>query len=338
MTDAPTHPVRVAFLGFGNVNRALHSLLARERAALAREYGITCCITGVASRGIGWIAASVELDPANPVGRHCSNVNEWLTESRADVVFEAIALDPHTGQPALDYLRACLTYGAHAISANKGPVVFGYRELTHLAAARGVCYRFESAVMDGAPVFSLARECLPLAGLRGIHGVFTSTATVVLEAVERGLTFEAGIVEAQQLGIAEADPTYDVDGWDTAVKLCAIANVLFGNALHPTHVAREGIRSLSEAHVRQAHAAQGPFRLVGRVARDANGVITASVAPIQCTNDGPLGIVHGATLVMHYEADVFPGGLTVISRDPNPTTTAYGMLADLIGIQTRYLR
>ena len=338
LLHAPLRSIRIAFLGFGNVNRALHSLLTHKCDALAREYGIEYCITGVASRGIGWVAADVKLDPANPVGRHCSNVTEWLTESRADVVFEAIALDPHTGQPALDYLRACLAHGVHAISANKGPVVFGYRELTHLAAARGVCYRFESAVMDGAPVFSLARECLPLAGLRGIHGVFTSTATVVLEAVERGLTFEAGIVEAQQLGIAEADPTYDVDGWDTAVKLCAIANVLFGSALHPSHVAREGIRALTQHQVRQAHAAQRPFRLIGHVARDADGVITASVAPVQCTADGPLGIVHGSTLVMHYEADVFPGGLTVISRDPNPTTTAYGMLADLIGIQTRYLR
>ena len=338
LLHAPLRSIRVAFLGFGNVNRALHSLLAHKRDALAREHGIECCITAVASRGIGWIAAAVELDPANPVGRHCSNVNEWLTESRADVVFEAIALDPHTGQPALEYLRACLTYGAHAISANKGPVVFGYRELTRLAADRAVCYRFESAVMDGAPVFSLARECLPLAELHAIHGVFTSTATVVLEAVERGLTFEAGIVEAQRLGIAEADPMYDVDGWDTAVKLCAIANVLFGGALHPSHVAREGIRALTEHQVRQAYAAQRPYRLVGRIARDANGAITASVAPIQCSTDGPLGIVHGSTLVMHYEADIFPGGLTVISRDPNPTTTAYGMLADLISIQTRYLR
>lgn len=337
MTDALSHPVRIAFLGFGTVNRALHALLAREQAALAREYGITYCITGVASRGIGWIAAAVGLDPARPVGRDCRTVNEWLVESRADVVFEAIALDPHTGQPALDYLRTILTNGAHAISANKGPVVFGYRELTNLAADRGVCYRFESAVMDGAPVFSLARECLPLAGLRAIRGVFTSTATVVLEAVERGLTFDVGIVEAQQLGIAEADPTYDVDGWDTAVKLCAIANVLFGSALHPSHVAREGIRALTEHQVRQAHAERRPYRLVGHIARDANGAITASVAPIQCATDGPLGIVHGSTLVMHYEADIFPGGLTVISRDPNPTTTAYGMLADLISIQTRYV-
>src|SRR4029079_6109394 len=91
--------------------------------------------------------------------------------------------------------------------------------------ARGVGYRFESAVMDGAPVFSLARACLPLAGLCAVRGVFTSTATIVLEAVERGLTIADGVAEAQRLGIAEADPSYDVDGWGTAGEPCAARNL-----------------------------------------------------------------------------------------------------------------
>src|SRR5262249_60279077 len=115
--------------------------------------------------------------------------------------------------------------GPQGGSANRGPVVHGYRELPRLAAARGAGYRFESAVMDGAPVFSLARDCLPLAGLTAVRGVFTSTATVVLEAVERGLTIADGIAEAQRLGIAEADPSYDVDGWDTAVQVFAVGQL-----------------------------------------------------------------------------------------------------------------
>lgn len=332
MPAAPSSKLRVAFLGFGNVNRALHSLLEGRRDALASGHGIECLVTGVASRRNGWLAAAAGLDPAHPVGISCRDVCEWLTASRAQVVFEAIPLEPHTGQPALDYLRGVLDHGAHAISANKGPVVYGYRELTILAAARGVCYRFESAVMDGAPVFSLARDCLPLAGLCAVRGVFTSTATVVLEAVERGLRFADGIAEAQRLGIAEADPAYDVDGWDSSMKLCAVSNVLFGGELRPSDVVREGIRALDEQRVRQARSAGRPFRLVGQVERDAAGTITAQVGPVQCAVDGPLGVVRGATLVMHYEADVFPGGLTIISRDPDPMTTAYGMLTDLIGV------
>jgi homoserine dehydrogenase len=324
--------VRVAFLGFGSVGRALHALIERRRDALERDHDIACTVTGVASRRTGWRADAAGLDPARPAGTACRDVRHWLAESGADVVFEAIALDPHTGQPALDYLRAALEHGAHAISANKGPLVHGHRELLRLAADRGRQYRFEAAVMDGAPVFSLVRECLPLAGLSAVRGVFTSTATVVLEAVEEGLSVDDGIARAQRLGIAEADPTYDVDGWDSAVKLCAIANVLLGGDLRPADVVREGIRSLTENAIRKASASGRPYRLVGEVRREGAGAIRARVAPSQCAPDDALGVVRGTTLVMHYEADVFPGGLTVTSRDPDPTTTAFGMLADLVSI------
>jgi homoserine dehydrogenase len=324
--------VRVALLGFGNVGRALHALLARRRDELAREHAVGCLVTGVASRRLGWIANADGVDPAAPAGTTCGGIAEWLTASRADVVFEAIALDAATGQPALDWLRATLEHGAHAISANKGPVVYGHRALAALAATKGLHYRFEAAVMDGAPVFSLVRECLPLAGLRAIRGVFTSTATVVLEAIEGGGTLADGVAHAQRLGIAEEDPSWDVDGWDSAVKLCALANVVMGGDLRPGDVAREGIRDLAADDVRSAAAAGRPFRLLGAVTRGPAGDVHARVAPVRCDPAGPLGVARGATLVVHWEAEVFPGGLTVTSRDPDPTTTAYGMLADFVQV------
>jgi homoserine dehydrogenase len=320
-----------AFLGFGTVARALNDLLEKDRDVLAREHDITFTITGVASRRSGWRANANGIDPAAPVGVECHDVHAWLAAARADVVFEAIALDPQTGQPALDYLRAALEHGAHAISANKGPVVHGYRELEQLAERVGRSYRFESAVMDGAPVFSLVRQCLPLAGLRAVRGVFTSTATIVLEAIEEGLSLDDGIARAHGLGVAEADPSYDVDGWDSAVKLCAVANVLLGGDLRPSDVQREGIRGLDDAEVRRASAAGHPYRLVGDV-RHEGGALRARVTPLRCDPGEALGAVRGTTLVTHFEADVFPGGLTITSRDPNPTTTAYGMLADFIAV------
>jgi homoserine dehydrogenase len=313
--------VNIAFIGYGTVARELHKLLVR--------HDIPFTITGVASRRIGWWANVDGLDPAAPAGTECRDVHEWLEASKADVVFEAIALEPQTGQPALDYLRAALEHGAHAISANKGPVVHGYRELTDLAARMGRKYRFESAVMDGAPVFSLVRECLPLAGLRGVRGIFTSTATIVLEAIEEGRSIADGIAHAQQLGIAEADPSYDVDGWDSAVKLCAVANVLLGGDLRPSDVERVGIRELDEEEVRRASVAGSSYRLVGEVGRDDTGRLTARVAPVQCKRGSALA-VSGTTLVTHLEADMFPGGLTITSHDPDTTTTAYGMFADFL--------
>lgn len=332
MTNSPARRIRIAFLGFGSVNEALHALLARRDAELRAQFGVESTVTGIASRRLGWVANRAGLAPGSPSGLRCAGVHDWLEATGADVLFEAIALDPFTGQPALDYIRASLAAGAHVVSANKGAVVHGFRELAALAADRGRAYRFEAAVMDGAPVFSLLRRCLPLAGLHAIRGVFTSTSTIVLEAVERGLSFGEGVAEAQRMGIAEANPAFDLDGWDSAVKLCALAHVVFGGDLRPGDVTREGISGLSERAIRDARADGNPLRLVGHVARDAHGGVSASVAPMAMPGDGVLGVVTGTTLAMHYEADVFPGGLTVTSRHPDPTTTAYGMLSDYISV------
>jgi homoserine dehydrogenase len=184
--------------------------------------------------------------------------------------------------------------------------------------------------MDGAPVFSLVRRCLPLARIRAVSGVFTSTATVVLEAVERGGTIADGIAEAQRLGIAEADPSYDVDGWDSSVKLCAVAAVILERTVHPTDVARVGLRSLDPEAVRATHRAGRPFRLIGRVEVEGD-VVSARVAPEQVTLGSELA-VSGSTLVTRYDAEVFPGGLTVTSAAPDLTTTAYGMFADFLEV------
>jgi homoserine dehydrogenase len=322
----------VAFLGFGNVAKALVRLLEARRMELAVRFGAAWRPCGIATRTLGWWANADGLTPMAPqtTSTRCYDVGDWLLTARPDVVFETIALDPHTGQPAIDYLGEVLRSGAHAVSANKGPLVHGYQRLTTLAESRGRFYRFEAAVMDGAPVFSLARRCIPLAGVRGVRGVFTSTATVVLQAVERGATIEEGIRDAQALGIAEADPAYDVDGWDSAVKLCAISSVVLGRAIQPATVERTGLRALDPRAVRAAREAGEPFRLVGRVGVEA-GTVTARVAPEQVAVGSPFA-VDGTTLVTHYDADVFPGGLTVTSHSPDLTTTAYGMFTDFLDV------
>lgn len=299
---------------------------------MGEQFGIDFIITAVATRRLGWFASPTGFDPLHPTGDQCRGIRDWLESGQPDVVFEAVALDPHRGEPALGYLLESLAAGAHVISANKGPVVHGYRQLARLARATHLQYRFESAVMDGAPVFSLVQRCLPLAGLRGVRGVFTSTATVVLEAMEQGLSLAEGVAFAQRMGIAESNPAHDVDGWDTAVKLCAIANVLFGGDLRPNDVEREGITGLDPAAIRSSLDDGSTYRLVGRIAMDAEGAIKASARPERLAAGDPLRVARGSTLAIHWAAEVFPGGLTVTSHDPDPTTTAYGMLADFIDV------
>jgi homoserine dehydrogenase len=326
----------LCFIGFGNVGRALARLLNTKTLEIRETYGIEFRITGVASRRLGWrvnpdgfdistLLSSQSLDGVSS----SATVAEWLASSGPDAVFETTSLDPQSGQPAIDYLRTTLQFGAHAITANKGAIVYGYQELNQLARATGKSFMFESTVLDGAPVFSLFRETLPAAKLRGFSGVFSSTTNVILETMEAGRSFEEGLKTAQELGITETDPTHDVDGWDATAKVCAIASVLMNTVIRPEDVVREGIRALDPQAVQAARRDGKPFKLLARARRDSDGKLLATVRPEQVSATDPLGNVRGTSLAVHFELDMLPG-LTMTSHRPNLQSTAYGLLADFL--------
>jgi homoserine dehydrogenase len=326
----------LCFLGFGNVGRALARLFVAKSAELREQYGIEFRVTGVASRRIGWLANSDGFDVAtllssNPLAEQSSadNVTGWLKAAQPDAVFETTSLNPDSGQPAIDYVRAVLDAGAHAITANKGVLVHGYQELAALARAQGKRLLFESAVLDSAPVFSLFRETLPAVKLRGFSGLFSSTTNVIIETMEAGRSFEEGLKTAQELGVTETDPSHDIDGWDATVKVCALANVLMNIPLKPAEVNREGIRELTHRQVQAARAEGKPFKLIARAKLTGDGKVAATVRPEQIMVSDPLGNVRGTSLGIHFELDMMPG-LTITSHRPNLQSTAYGLLADFI--------
>jgi len=263
-------------------------------------------------------------------------IDEWLAIAKPDVVFETTSLNPENGQPAIEYLRKSLLSGAHAITANKGPIVYAYDELNAIAIAQGKRFMFEATVLDSAPVFSLFRETLPAARIRGFSGVFNSTTNVILETMEEGRSFAEGVKTAQELGVAETDPSHDVDGWDSIMKVCAIARVILRAPLLPTDVRREGIRGLDSATLQAARAEGKPFKLLSRATVNADGSVTAFVRPEQIALNDPLGGVRGTSLAIHFELDTIPG-LTIISHRPNLQSTAYGLLADFVNADRRGL-
>ncbi len=327
----------LCFLGFGNVGKALARLLLLKASDLRQQYGIECRITGVASRRLGWLVNQSGFDQSTLTAGELSlenvskanNIAEWLEQARPDAVFETTSLNHETGQPAIEYLRAALTSGAHAITANKGAVVHGYDELQSLAIYAGKHFYFEATVADSAPVFSLFRETLPAVNLRGFSAMLSSTCSLIIETMEAGRTFEEGVRTAQELGVTETDPGHDVDGWDATVKVCALARVLMQVPLKPGEVRREGIRGLTPRVLQAARGEGKPYKLVGRAQRTADGSINASVRPEQIGLNEPLGNVRGTSLAVHFELDMMPG-LTITSHRPNLQSTAYGLLADFI--------
>ena len=328
----------LCFFGFGNVNRTLVQLLENHAAQLRELYGISYRITGIASRRLGWMADPDGLDlkglalgraqsPIQNPAAGAADVHSWLTAARAEVAFEATSLNLETGQPAIEHIRAALEHGAHAITANKGPIVHAYRVLRDLAARQGKRFLFESTVMDGVPIFSLFDE-LPAIRLEGFHGILNSTTNLILSEMEQGLSFEDALKKAQQLGVAETDATHDVDGWDAAVKTAALITVLMDVPIRLDQIAREGIRDLSPGAVRNARRDGWPSKLVCRARRTPNGV-EASVRPEKVRISEPMARISGTSSYLCFETDIFPG-LAITEENPGLDATAYGLLADFV--------
>jgi homoserine dehydrogenase len=254
-------------------------------------------------------------------------VRDWLAAAQADILFEATSLNVKNGQPAADHIRAALSHGAHAITANKGPIVHAYRELRDLAVAKNKRFLFESTVMDGVPIFSFFHE-LPVIHLQGFHGILNSTTNVILSEMEDGMSFDEALKKAQALGIAETDATHDIDGWDAAVKTAAIITVLMDVPVRLEEIEREGIRGLSGEAVRAAGKEGRPYKLVCRAKKTKSGV-TASVRPEQIPLADPMARIAGTSSYIYFETDIFPG-LALTEENPGLYATAYGMLADFV--------
>lgn len=327
---------KLAFLGFGNVGQALGKLLLRKQAELEHEFGIHFLVTGISTarhgtiidpRGVelpnalAGVARGARLGPSIPA-------LDFIRSVGSDVLFESIPVNYATGQPAVDCLRLALELGMHAISANKGPVVHAYQELTELAINHGRKYLFESAVMDGAPIFSLFRATLPAAQLLSFRGILNSTTNLILNRMEDGETFDQAVAYAQSIGIAETDPSGDIDGWDAAVKVAALVTVLMGVPLKPSAVSRTGIRNLTTDQINQARAEHNRWKLICSASRK-DGTILASVAPELVGIDSPFYGIQGTSSIVTFQTDVL-NELSIIEGDPGPETTAYGMLSDLI--------
>ena len=334
MTSVRTY--NLALIGFGNVGKEFLRLLLAKRETLRRDHGIDWKLTGIASRRVGWLANHNGLDAeallsgnisAQPAWAASRDVREWLAAACADVVFEATSLNRHTGQPAIEHLKAALESGAHAISANKGPVVFAYRELRDLAHTKGRKFFFESAVMDGTPIFSMFPHSLPAVEIRGFRGILNSTTNVVLTEMEKGLSLDEAVKKAQEIGVAETDPSNDLEGWDAAVKVVALTIVLMGVPITLDQVERVGIRSVTPEQVRAARAAGMRYKLICRAERTADGV-RASVRPEQLPMSDPLALLEGTTSALRFDTDVF--GLSIIEHKPGVIATAYGLFADFI--------
>ncbi|HEY1349977.1 MAG TPA: hypothetical protein VGF67_10165 [Ktedonobacteraceae bacterium] len=337
--------LRLLLLGYGNVARALLPLLAARSAWMEQELACRPLICGIGTRRAGFFvhasglsAAQLhgEADPfvlLSATGSACANASAFLTAGRAagaTTLIELTTLHPASGEPALGHIHQALTAGMDVVTANKGPLAHAGADLRRLARQQGLSLRYESTVMDGLPLINLAEYTLPAVGITGFRGLLNRTSSIVLAAMEQGESLEDALVRAQQIGVAEANPWHDLDGWDATMKTTILANTLLGAGLTPAQVQRTGIRDLSQAELRAAAQSGTPIRIVAS-ARRLDDVLTAIVSPQRLSPTDPL-FAGRQSGVISLETEAM-GTMTLIQHATGVLQTAYGVLSDLLTIQ-----
>jgi homoserine dehydrogenase len=335
--------INFAFIGFGHVGRAFARLLIDRRKWLLKEFGIEWKITGVATKNHG-----TAIDPDGlPIkkilgswkhhshlenfhnGPVCNSPTDFIRQCGADILFEMSVLDL-SGEPASTFIREALGAGLHVITTNKGPVAINFRQLTGLARLRDVRFLYEGTVMDGAPVFNMLRQTLPGTRIRSLRGILNSTTNYILTQMEQGTSFEAALEYTKNAGIAEADTSLDLDGWDSAAKLSILIQAMMGGRVKPKDIERGSINEETGRFVRAAVRRDRRLRLVARAYRQGGRVI-GKVELQELEIFDPLAAIRGLSNILVLNTDTMRE-LAVVENHPSVDQTAFGLFSDLISL------
>ncbi|WP_419825929.1 homoserine dehydrogenase [Sphingomonas sp.] len=320
--------VRVALAGLGTVGAGVVKLLDANAALIGRRAGKPIEVVAVSARDRA-------LDRGFGLTRF-----DWVDDATAlaarddvDVVVELIG---GSDGPALTLARGALGAGKHLVTANKAMIAHHGLELAAAAEQAGLALRYEAAVAGGIPVVKGLSEGAAANALGRVYGILNGTCNFILSTMEsEGRDFADVLAEAQRLGYAEADPSFDIDGVDTAHKLAILASIAFGSRIDFASVATSGIRAVLAADIAQAAALGYRIRLVGLAETAPEGSATAGlfqrVHPCLVPLSHPLAHVTGSLNAVVAEGD-FVGRLTFEGRGAGGGPTASAVVADLVDI------
>lgn len=338
--------IKLAFLGFGGVGRALVEMLEDKKELLARDHDLSVQIVGVSDMYQGSVIDQNGISPAAllatprekgslalmPDGSAEADNDKLLDDSGADILVEVSFTNPVDGEPARSFCRRAAKNGMKVVTTNKGPVAFGLDEVESESTAKGLAFGYEGSVMSGTPVLSFARECLPAANITKFRGIMNGTSNFILGRMESGAALEPTIKEAQELGYAEADPTADIEGYDVMMKVIIMSKALFGETITPNDVERSGITGITPGMIEEAAIQNKRYKLIGSGERMADGSYKAAVKaeclPATDLLYGISGAVNAITLTCDELGDIMVSGPGAGLKE-----TAYALLADIIFAQ-----
>ena len=328
--------------GYGNVGRNFVRLLAEKGEDCRSRYGLDFDLAAVFRRGGAWIAGkpgsflqwaadpqiALESRPGWTPGLGPAEALDRFPEK--GVLVDCTPSDWRTGEPQLPFFHAALDQGWHIAAASKGALVVDFKSLRDKARAKRLALKFSGATAAALPTLDVSLISLAGAKILGFDGILTGTTNYILGRLEAGLSFESALREAQAKGIAEPDPSMDIDGWDTACKLLLIANSAVETDFTIEDIKVEGIRNVTAEALRSARAEGTALKLLGRLT-EAGGRFIAEVKPVAVLPSHPLSPVSGTSKGIAFFTDTM-GTVCVTGGKSDPRGTAAALLKDIINI------
>jgi homoserine dehydrogenase len=326
--------MKVALIGLGSVGRGVAGMIARK------DFGIT--LTGIADSRSGLMDPD-GLDIAGLLAAKSSkgycgdqkiSAPDVVSKAEYDALIEVTPTNALTGEPAIGYIKTALLRKKHVVTSNKGPIALAFKELRALAAKKGVALRYEATVAGAIPIMHTLEHGLAGNEILALYGVLNGTCNYILTRMEaEGLTYEQALMEAREMGYAEADPTYDVQGIDAAIKLVILANTIWGNGIRLNDIDRTGIDLLTPDAMRLAENEGKTIRLIAEAIPRKH---ILRVSPRIIEKNHPL-VVDGTLNALTLETDMAKE-ITLIGRGAGSTETASAIIGDLLFIKDRYVQ
>ena len=346
--DTLTRRIPFALIGTGNIGRNLLEILVHRGDHVEADYGLRFVLVGAADtsgaaidadgldiatvRDLKFAGRGVSAYPR--AGRADATALEMLDAADAELVVDASPTNLRDGEPGLSCVRASLSRGHHVVLANKGPLVLAFGELSAMARSAGVKLLCSGTVAGGLPTLNIGVRDLAGSGVHRVEGLFNGTTHYILTRMEEeGIPYEQALMGAQEAGIAESDPTLDVDGWDAANKLVIIANAVLRRPTTLEDVSVKGIREITLPDLRAAHARGQVIKPLAIAERQGEGY-RLTVGPVALDEDHPFAHTRRWHMGVVYYTD-YMGVISATIEEKGPVATSAAVLRDMINVYAR---
>ncbi|MCG3227009.1 MAG: homoserine dehydrogenase [Candidatus Heimdallarchaeota archaeon] len=336
---------KIAFIGFGVVGQGLAEIFVEQEAFLKEKYNFNFKVVAISDTMKGSVYDKNGLDIQNllelvkstgKIDSYQNGIKGWdslktITDTNANLILEVAWTDLKTGEPAMTHVKTALKNKKHVVMTNKGPIALAVRELLQIAKENNVEMRYEGTVLSGTPALNLGLYNLAGSGITEARGIVNGTTNYILTEMERGLSYEDALKQAQELGYAEADPTADVEGYDALGKIVILANTVMGASLHKDEPPCEGITKITSEDIAKAKEEGFRWKLIaGAVIKD-DGSVEAYVKPEKIPLEHPLANIMGPTNALTYTTK-YLGDVTIVGPGAGRAPTGFALLTDILDI------